>query len=393
MRIADVAQFVSPTSGGIRTYLRAKAEWAGRRGVTHSIVVPRGRPGSDRLGTSRVTYVRGHRALPAWGYRLAVRPAPVLEALVRAAPDVVVLHDPLAFPASVMRWARSRDIPVIAFCHSDLRLGGHAVPGALRGPAVNALGRLQRRALAAADAVVVASEATAEAIAGDLDRPPLVSPLGVDTEPFAAAGPDPELRRTFADGTTPLVVHVGRLSADKHVDLLVPTLAGLPGVAMVVAGSGPATRSLRREARRHGVADRLTLLGHVADRHELARLVATADCVLQPNPEEPYGLAALEALAAGTPVVAPRAGGAGEALDGRGATLVAPGDAGALADGVLRALGGPPPPPPQGLEWERTFATEWGLYTQLTGGSVPRTVMNLGQLRAPASPIRAVIGA
>jgi alpha-1,6-mannosyltransferase len=135
---------------------------------------------------------------------------------------------------------------------------------------------------------------------------------------------------------------------------------------LAVAGAGAARARLQRAARGRGVARRLRLLGHVASRDELARLMATADCFVHPNPAEPFGLAPLEALAAGCRVVAPDAAGTAETLGGRGAVLVVPGDAAALADGVERALRAPRPRPPlDDLRWERTFEGEWQLYRHL----------------------------
>jgi glycosyltransferase involved in cell wall biosynthesis len=125
-----------------------------------------------------------------------------------------------------------------------------------------------------------------------------------------------------------------------------------------------------RCAARLGVAGRIRLLGHVAQRDRLAALMATADCFVHPNPAEPYGLAPLEALAAGCRVVAPDAAGSRETLSGRGAVLVPPGDPVALAAGVQAALDRPRPRPDLGdLAWDRTFAREWRCYRALAGAA------------------------
>jgi len=122
-------------------------------------------------------------------------------------------------------------------------------------------------------------------------------PLGVDLERFRP------VNRSRNDGVA-LLVLCSRLSREKRPDLAVETLrvlqaAGCPA-RLVVAGSGPMAASLRRRARGLPVE----MVGHLADRSSVAGLLASADVVIAPGPVETFGLAALEALACGTPVVA-----------------------------------------------------------------------------------------
>lgn len=315
--------------------------------------------------------VRGRTPAGSLGYRMAPRSAPVLDALERLGPGVVVLHDALAFPHAIVRWAAARGVAVALFCHSDLALGASGLPAAIGRPLGRVLRRAQRRALSVVPTVLVASRASEARIAPDRRGPVVRLPLGVDLDVFAGAAPDPALRRRLAPGGRPLLLHAGRLSPDKRVDLLAPTLAALGGDAVLaVAGAGVGEGSLRRRAARLGVADRLRLLGHVPDRAELATLMATADCFVHANPAEPYGLCPLEALAAGCRVVAPDSEGCGETLAGRGALMVAPDDPRALAEGIRRALAAPAPRPDlSGLSWDAAFAREWALYRELSAAA------------------------
>lgn len=367
MRVVDVTQWYAPTSGGIRTYLRAKARWARERGRLHGVVVPDVIPGEEMLESSRLVRVQGRTPTRSWGYRVAVSPRGVIAALERLEPSVVVLHDAMAFPRAVTRWASARGIPVVMLCHSDLSMAVRGMPAPVARPAATLLRWVQRRGTAAPDLVVVTSRVSEERLAAQVSGRVERIPLGIDLDVFAAARPDPVLRESLAPEDTPLLLYAGRLSREKRVDLLPDVLALLPGVTLVVAGAGQAAVDLRRRAIRLGVADRLVPLGHIADRRRLARLMATADCFVHPNPDEPYGLAPLEALAAGCRVVAPDSAGSRETLAGRGAILVPPTGAAALADGVATAFLSPRPRAEMAdLSWDRTFAAEWRLYHELT---------------------------
>ncbi len=182
-----------------------------------------------------------------------------------------------------------------------------------------ALARWQRRIVAHADAVVVPSAAALDrlrTLGAPLDGVP-VDVLGHVVGRFAA-------RSTAADGRYALVA--SRLAREKGVEVAIDACraAGLP---LVVCGDGPLAGELRAHAAAAG-AD-VTFAGRVDDA-ELARLRAGASVALVPSrAAETFGLAALEAMAAGVPVVASRVGALAE-LEGD-AALVAPGDAGALA--------------------------------------------------------------
>jgi alpha-1,6-mannosyltransferase len=370
VRVVDLTQWYGPRSGGIRTYLHAKARWAREAGLPHAAIVSGRTAGEDTVAASPFVHVRGLSPARRWGYRLVPRPGAVLQALDALEPSVVVLHDAFAHPSAVATWARPRGVAVCMVCHSDLSLAAQGLPRPLRAPAGAVLARVQRRGLAQPDVVLTTSRALGARLGPVTSAAIVRSPLGIDLADFAAARPDPALRAMLAPPGAPLLLYAGRLSSEKRIDLLPAALAALGGPAvLVVAGAGAAERVLRRRAARLGVADRMRLLGHVADRGQLARLMATADVFLHPNPTEPYGLAPLEALAAGCRVVAPDAHGSRETLGGRGAVLVAPGDPAAMAAGVREALARPRPRPElDDLDWGRTFAREWVCYRALVGG-------------------------
>jgi glycosyltransferase involved in cell wall biosynthesis len=134
----------------------------------------------------------------------------------------------------------------------------------------------------------------------------------------------------------PLLVNVGRLVEQKNQALAVRALAKVPRAVLVILGEGPTRTELEREAREAGVAERVVLAGI---RPDARPVIGAADAVVVSSHWEGLPLVALEALAAGTPLVATAVRGVRELLvDGETAVLVEPGDSAALAAGVRRIL-------------------------------------------------------
>ena len=191
-----------------------------------------------------------------------------------------------------------------------------------------ALALWQRRLVAHADALVVPSAAARDRLV------PLGAPgarhahvVGHVARDIAAAPPA---------GPRAGAIVVSRLAREKGVEVAIDAcrIAGLP---LTVCGDGPLAGELRAHAKAGGAG--VTFTGRV-DQAELARLRAGARVALVPSrAHETFGLAALEALAAGLPVAASRAGALAE-LEGD-AQLAAPGDAAALARAATRAAADP----------------------------------------------------
>ena len=113
------------------------------------------------------------------------------------------------------------------------------------------------------------------------------------------------------------LLYVGRIDQVKGVDLAVLALAELPDEATLTilgAGNDDYLAKLRKLVRRRGLEDRVSF--DRRPRNELPEIYANADAVLFPvRWAEPFGLVPLEAMAAGTPVIATGRGGSGEYLD------------------------------------------------------------------------------
>jgi glycogen(starch) synthase len=283
-------------------------------------------------------------------------------ALVRAAlpllrdwhPDVVHAHDWLVAHAAIAL----RDLtgaPLVATIHAT-EAGRHG--GWLSAPLNRQVHSVEWWLANAADAVVTCSRAMRDEVAGLFDVDPdriTVLHNGIDArgwsgppDPVAATAPSwhptPGRRRSPADGT-PTLVTFGRLEWEKGVQDVIAALPAIrrahPGTRLMVAGTGSHAGWLADRARAARVRRAVTMLGHVDDA-ALASLLGRASAVVLPSRYEPFGIVALEAAAAGAPLVASRAGGLGEVvLDGVTGLSFDPGDVAGCAAAVVVALDDP----------------------------------------------------
>ncbi|MCE4027830.1 glycosyltransferase, partial [Microbacterium sp. Au-Mic1] len=180
-----------------------------------------------------------------------------------------------------------------------------------------------------------------------------VIPLGVDPAPPLTPSASPSDSRS---GTVPgsvaarepgsadrvVVGLLGRLVPEKGVLLLLDALVDAPALHARIAGTGPLATALLQEAARRGVADRVDFLGGV-DPEEIAGFYASIDVLAVPSLPTPrwteqFGRVAVEAMAAGVPVVSSDAGALPDVVGGAG-IVVSRGDAHALADAVQQAAG------------------------------------------------------
>lgn len=337
----------------VREHLREPAELLARDsaslgrgraavGLLRGGLQPREVAQAVRLSGARV--VHAHNVHPALGWRAL--------AAARAAGARVVLHLHQYRLVCAIGVCFTRGAECTR-CHGRDTLAGVRLN--CRGSRAEALAYgaslalWQRRLVEQADAVIVPSRFARErlrALGAPLQwervhvlAPPLRAPLaavgaGVQgasalAQRAAATGVG-AVDGAFAAGSYALVV--ARLSPEKGVDVAIDACraAGMP---LVVAGEGPERAALSERAGDAAVR----FVGHVDDR-ALAELRAGAAIALAPSRSgETFGLALAEAMAAGLPVVASRVGALPELVDP--AELVAPGDARALADAIMRLAG------------------------------------------------------
>jgi N-acetyl-alpha-D-glucosaminyl L-malate synthase BshA len=197
---------------------------------------------------------------------------------------------------------------------------------------------LTRFAVLGSDAVTVPSTWLAEATRRNLDLPapfPIdVVPNFVDTDRFAPG--------TGPAAAPPVIVHVSNFRALKRVTDVVRVFARVRAARparLRLVGDGPERAAVMALARELGVEGDVELVG---ERDDLPASLTDATAFLLPSETESFGLAALEALSCGVPVVASRVGGVPEVvLDGEVGFLHAVGDCAAMAASTLRLMGEP----------------------------------------------------
>jgi glycogen(starch) synthase len=256
-------------------------------------------------------------------------------------PDVVHGHDWVVAEASTAI-AHETGAPLVMTLHAtEYGLWG----GWLTSDFSRWRASIERDLVRSADRTVVCSQAMrGEALDGlhaQADRV-VVIPNGVEPERWTSSPEHQQAARRAAGvpDDVPMLVLVGRLEYEKGGQDAIAALALLPDprAHLVLVGSGSQREALAEQAARDGVADRVHLVGRLDDRTSAA-LLGAADVALVPSRYEPFGLVALEAMAAGTPVVVARSGGLADIVrPGETGLVVPPAAPGALAQAVSAVL-------------------------------------------------------
>ena len=326
MRVAIVCPYSLAVPGGVQQQVLGLAAALGRAGEDVTVLAPTG-PAAYRGGPAAgygVVLVGHSLRVPANGSRAPVSLSlasgrRTVEALRQLRPDVVHVHEPFV-PAPALAATLAHLAPTLATFH---RAGG--------GAGYRAAGLGLRLVAGRIDACVAVSGAARDTVALVLGRDPGCEVLwnGVDLDRFAEAVPAP--------AKVPTALFVGRHEPRKGLAVLLEAFALVPGeVALWVAGEGPLTAGLRRRWR----DERVEWLGRVDDDELAARLAGASVLVAPSLRGESFGLVLLEAMAAGTAVLASDLPGY-RAAAGEAARFFPPGDAGALASLLSEVLAEP----------------------------------------------------
>jgi len=344
MRLCDITEFYAHSSGGVRTYIAAKARYATEvRGWDHVLIVPAGRGATLVSGQSRTYEIKSPRIPWCAPYRLLCDFEQVRAVLAKERPDVVEVGSPY-FAPWLTKWALDsldRRTPLVGFYHSDFpatyaaplarRLGKHVAVQAERLAWRYAASVYGRCSVTLAASTHVASTLTSHGI----PRVRRVR-LGVDLELFHPRRCDPAFRQRL--GVAPsdtLLLFVGRLNPEKGIRTLLQAFCLLPPgrFRLLVIGDGPCAREVAEFARIHTAVRHH---GYEGDRDKLAVAYASSDLLVAPGAFETFGLTIIEAQASGLAVVTVRGGAAPELVAPHPGATARPGDPADLAAAIVR---------------------------------------------------------
>jgi alpha-1,6-mannosyltransferase len=330
MKICDLALFSPETSSGVKTYIASKIEYArSREDIEHVVIVPGRKERVSVQGRSKMIVVHGVRSFYP-GIRIGLNLWKIAAIVERERPDIIELNCQYTLPWAAFLATRRRRTPIVGVYHTD-------VPACVR-----------HMARGAGDTIASAAERLTEWYEGLIYRHCTTTiilnpgmrdrvkrlgvermcclPCGVDARMFSPTRRDPTWRARLGIGpASTVLLYAGRLSVEKELDVLLAAYDRLSPreFVLVIAGDGPdASAVSRHAATRPGVR----YLGHVESRTELATVYASSDIFISPGRHETFGMATLEALSCGLPVVGIRDSGTATFVPPALGVLVGAGD-------------------------------------------------------------------
>lgn len=341
--VLDLSEYFAETSGGVRTYLLQKARYVeARPSLRQVLVLPGDRDAVADLDGVRCYRLHGPLIPLQRTYRFMLATRSLARICAHERPNVIEVGSAYAAPWIVRRATDQLAVPAVWFYHAHLprlvnaRGADGSLPRRLAGAAVQsyvrAIAKTVRMTIASSEHVVQ------QLRAWGVERVAKV-PLGVDVDHFH---PSRAVRRAAVRARLGLpegriALYVGRFSREKNVHVMLRgwhDVAHRTGATLVLVGVGP------REVRfRQMAGTNVVFLPFEGDRDRLADLYAAVDLCITPGPNETFGLAALEAMASGIPVLAADQGGVAESVSLSGAgRCYAAHDAGHFAECAVQML-------------------------------------------------------
>ena len=301
MRIALFTETFLPKVDGIVTRLSHTVDHLQRNGDRVLVFAPEG--GITEYKGAKVYGVSGF-PLPLYPELKMALPRPAIgHVLEQFQPDVIHVVNPAVLGLAGLFYGKVLKIPLVASYHTHLpQYLQHYGLGMLEGLLWELLKVSHNQAhLNLCTSTAMMQELTAHGI----ERVDLWQ-RGVDTELFHPDLACEEMRSRLSQGhpQSPLLLYVGRLSAEKEIERIKPVLEAIPNSHLALVGDGPHRLALEK----HFAGTNTHFVGYLTGR-DLGAAFACADAFIFPSRTETLGLVLLEAMAAGCPVVAANSGG------------------------------------------------------------------------------------
>jgi len=325
-KVAIFTETFVPKVDGIVTRLKYTVDFLVRSGDEVLVFAPDG--GINEYCGAKIFGVSGF-PLPLYPELKLALPRPAIgTALEQFSPDVVHVVNPAVLGLAGLFYAKAMKLPLLASYHTHLpQYLQHYGLGFLEGTAWELIKTAHNNAelnLCTSNAMV------AELRSHGVERVELWQ-KGVDTERFHPRFASDSMRSRLTQGHSEaqLLLYVGRLSAEKEIQHILPVLQAIPQARLALVGDGP----YRQELEKIFAGTNTYFTGYLQGE-ELTAAFASSDAFVFPSRTETLGLVLLEAMAAGCPVVAARSGGIPDIVtDGVNGLLFEPNE----VDGLVKA--------------------------------------------------------
>jgi 1,2-diacylglycerol 3-alpha-glucosyltransferase len=351
MRIAYLTQPYPPMVSGASIVAEQLAKAMAARG--HQVFViaasETGKPYTERTQNLTVLRLNSIRNPLRVNQRIMfMQRRAVLQALYRFKPEVIHVHEPLQMGLVGLRYAKGTNIPITMTSH---QLPWFVAPYMPNIPGLRVWTEKQvwkvARWLAAQYTIVISPTKTiSNIIRQNTGITPKTINYGIELKTFNAKhckGETISVRTKFnIPADAPIILHAGRLDADKHADRVILASANAIktlGAHLFLAGDGCEKSALLKLCRSLGIESQVHFPGFISNKQELAAVYRSSDLFVTASEIETQGIVILEALACGLPVVAVRAACIPEIVrDGINGRLVESGDICTMAKAIETIL-------------------------------------------------------
>ena len=300
-----------PKSGGLKTTVNEISRRYAEIGNEVLVIIPDKE--SQLTGSPNLTFHRLQSPVIPYsgGYRVITKVRKVISLLDDFAPDVIEISDRSTL-LIVAAWAKRKGIPTTFFAHERLDEVLHSFFPLLPGQKV--ISKLWNRLTNITFTNIVATTKYASKEFLDISSKKLeVIPLGVDLNTFQPK----VVGKSNSHSDEKYLISCTRLSKEKDPFFLIELARELKSAnidtPILVFGTGPLFGKLTAIAKQEKL--NIDFLGYINDKNYLAQKIAGADAYLAPGPIETFGLAALEALACGVPVLCSNKAAISEIID------------------------------------------------------------------------------
>jgi glycosyltransferase involved in cell wall biosynthesis len=331
MRIALFTETFLPKVDGIVTRLSHTVDHLQRMGDQVMVFSPDG--GLREYKGAKIYGIPGF-PLPLYPELKLALPRPSIRQILEDFnPDLIHIVNPAVLGLGGLYYAKSLDVPLVASYHTHLpKYLEHYGLGMLEGVLWELLKALHNQA----QINLCTSTAMQEALTSHGIESVEVWQKGVDTELFRPELANQAVRSHLSQGhpESPILLYVGRLSAEKEIDRIKPVLEAIPDARLALVGDGP----YRQDLEKHFEGTPTHFVGYLTGA-DLAAAFASADAFIFPSRTETLGLVLMEAMAAGCPVIAANAGGIPDIVtDGVNGYLFDPADDHGAIEATQRLL-------------------------------------------------------